>query len=85
MGQVGLEWSIGGVSASTSSAPPSTQLSGTAVDPAGAAPSSATAQLTQAMASFAPSGGAVATSSPLGQAIPAPSIGTGPLTTPNHV
>ncbi|MFZ3352881.1 MAG: hypothetical protein WA268_18680, partial [Xanthobacteraceae bacterium] len=69
-GQVGLEWSISGVSATPASAPPSTQLSGVAADPAGAAPSSATAQLTQAMASFAPSAGAAATSSPLGQSSP---------------
>ena len=69
-GQVGLEWSISGVSATPASAPPTTQLSGIAADPAGAAPSSATAQLTQAMASFAPSAGAAATSSPLGQSSP---------------
>ena len=67
MGQVGLEWSISGVSASPASAPPSAQLSGPAVDPATAAPSSATAQLTQAMASFAPSAGTAAASSPLVQ------------------
>ncbi|HEY5067608.1 MAG TPA: hypothetical protein VIJ04_22625, partial [Xanthobacteraceae bacterium] len=69
-GQVGLEWSISGVSATPAAAPPATQLSGIAADPADAAPSSATAQLTQAMASFAPSAGAVATSSPLGQSSP---------------
>src|SRR5665213_4383082 len=53
-GQVGLEWSISGVSATPAAAPPTTLLTGIAADPADAAPSSATAQLTQAMASFAP-------------------------------
>ncbi|HVU40274.1 MAG TPA: hypothetical protein VHD86_04425, partial [Xanthobacteraceae bacterium] len=57
MGQVGLEWSISGVSASV----------------AGAPPNSAAAQLTQAMASFAPSPGASAAASPLDQQMgPAP-------------
>ncbi len=68
MGQVGLEWGVSGFAGITNGAPPSTQLSGIAADPAGSAPSSATAQLTQAMASFAPSGSAPAASSPLGQA-----------------
>ena len=68
MGQVGLEWSISGVAASPASAPPATQLSGPAVDPAAAVPSSATAQLTQAMASFAPGAGTPAASSPIDQA-----------------
>ncbi|MFZ2065926.1 MAG: hypothetical protein WAV27_08070 [Xanthobacteraceae bacterium] len=49
MGQVGLEWSISGVSAS----------------PAAAPPSSATAQLTQALAAFAPANGALDTGIPL--------------------
>jgi hypothetical protein len=66
MGQIGLEWSISGVSATPASAPPS----------------SATAQLTQAMASFAPSAGTAAASSPLEPAM-APSISTTLLTT-NH-
>jgi len=67
MGQVGLEWSISGVSASV----------------AGAPPNSATAQLTQAMASFAPSPGTSAAASPLDQQMgPAP-ISTTLLTT-NH-
>ena len=35
MGQVGLEWSISGVSATPAAAPPTTQLTGTTVDPAG--------------------------------------------------
>src|SRR6185437_14885018 len=57
MGQVGLEWSISGVSASV----------------AGAPPNSATAQLTQAMASFAPSPGTSAAASPVDQQMgPAP-------------
>jgi hypothetical protein len=56
LGQIGLEWSIGGVSAIPTNAPPSTQLSGPAIDPASAA-----AQLTQAMASFAPSVGTAVT------------------------
>ena len=67
MGQVGVEWSISGVSSSPAGAPPSTQLSGLAVDPAGAAPSSATAQFTQAMASFAPSGATPGMTSPIDQ------------------
>ena len=83
-GQVGLEWSISGVSATPASAPPSTQLSGVAADPAGAAPSSTTAQLTQAMASFAPSAGAAATSSPLDQTTPAVSIPANLLTASSH-
>ena len=36
MGQIGLEWSISGVSATPAAAPPATQLSGIAADPAGA-------------------------------------------------
>ena len=83
MGQVGLEWSISGVSATPASAPPAAQLSGIAADPAGAAPSSATAQLTQAMASFAPGWRAPAASSPLGQVTP-PSATAALLTTSNH-
>jgi hypothetical protein len=83
-GQVGLEWSISGVSATPASAPPSTQLGGVAADPAGAAPSSTTAQLTQAMASFAPSAGAAATSSPLDQTTPAVSIPANLLTASSH-
>jgi len=63
-GWISLEWSISGVSATPASAPPATQLSGIAADPAGAS----LGQLTQAMASFALSAGAAATSSPLGQA-----------------
>ena len=67
MGQVGLEWSISGVSASV----------------AGAPPNSATAQLTQAMASFAPSPGTSAAASPLDQQMgPAPISAT--LLTTNH-
>ena len=69
-GQVGLEWSISGCRPLRRARRRATQLSGVAADPAGAAPSSATAQLTQAMASFAPSAGAAATSSPLGQSSP---------------
>ena len=69
MGQVGLEWSISGVSATPAAAPPTTQLTGTTVDPA-VASNSATAQLTQAMASFAPTGAAPAASSPLEQVTP---------------
>ena len=63
-GQVGLEWSISGVSATPASAPPTTQLSGIAADPAGAA----LGQLMQAMAAFASSAPATAASSPLSQA-----------------
>ncbi|MFZ3353818.1 MAG: hypothetical protein WA268_23445 [Xanthobacteraceae bacterium] len=74
MGQVGLEWSISGVSRSPAGVPPTTQLSGPAVDPAGAAPSSATDQLTQAMAAFAPSDSAFTASSPLDQVTPAPAV-----------
>ena len=81
MGQVGMEWSISGVSSSPAGAPPSTQLGGLAVDPAGAAPSSATAQLTQAMASFAPSGAMPGMTSPIDQTTSA-AIGT--LLTTNH-
>ena len=67
MGQVGLEWSISGVSANPASAPPN----------------SATAQLTQAMASFAPSPGTSAAASPLDQQMgPAPISAT--LLTTNH-
>jgi hypothetical protein len=82
MGQVGLEWSISGVSATPAAAPPTTQLTGTTVDPA-AASNSATAQLTQAMASFAPTGAAPAASSPLEQVMP-PSATAALLTTSNH-
>jgi hypothetical protein len=82
MGQVGLEWSISGVSRSPAAGPPSTQLSGPAVEP-GAAPSSASDQLTQAMAAFAPSGMSGA-SSTIGQTTPPSAIGANPLTTPNH-
>jgi hypothetical protein len=84
MGQIGLEWSISGVSATPASAPPATQLSGIAADPAGAAPSSATAQLTQAMASFAPSAGTAAASSPLEQTTAQPSAAANVLTTTNQ-
>ena len=82
MGQVGLEWSIGGVSADPASGPPATQLSGIATDPADAAPSSAPAQLTQAMASFAPSAGAPTAPSLLDQTTSAPS---NLLTASNHL
>ena len=82
-GQVGLEWSISGVSATPAAAPPATQLSGIAADPADAAPSSATAQLTQAMASFAPDTGTLTASSPLEQTIAPAAISTTLLTT-NH-
>ncbi|HEY5065750.1 MAG TPA: hypothetical protein VIJ04_13110 [Xanthobacteraceae bacterium] len=82
IGQVGLEWSIGGVSATPAAAPPTTQLTGTTVDPA-AASSSATAQLTQAMAAFAPTGAAPAAPSPLEQVTP-PSATATLLTTSNH-
>ncbi len=82
VGQVGLEWSIGGVSATPAAAPPTTQLTGTTVDPA-AASSSATAQLTQAMAAFAPTGAAPAAPSPLEQVTP-PSATATLLTTSNH-
>ena len=54
-----------------------------AADPAGA-PSSATAQLTQAMASFAPTAGAAATSSPINQTTIVPSITNNLLTASNH-
>jgi hypothetical protein len=63
MGQVGLEWSVAGISTGGASSPPRAQLGGIAVDPAGTTPSSATNQLTQAMASFAPSAGTTATAS----------------------
>jgi hypothetical protein len=63
-GQVGLEWSISGVSATPASAPPTTQL-------------------TQAMASFAPSAGTLAASFPLEQTMAPAAIGTALLTT-NH-
>jgi hypothetical protein len=79
-GQVGLEWSISGVSATPASAPPATQLSGIAADPAGAS----LGQLTQAMASFAPSAGAPATSSPINQTTMVPSITDNLLTASNH-
>jgi hypothetical protein len=67
MGQVGLEWSISGVSASV----------------AGPPPNSATAQFTQAMASFAPGGSAFATPSPLEQTS-APSAVATLVTAPSH-
>ena len=79
-GQVGLEWSISGVSATTASAPPTALLSGIAAEPAGAS----LGQLTQAMASFAPAGMATAASSPLGQATLAPSIAANLLTPPQR-
>jgi len=68
MGQVGLEWSISGVSASV----------------AGAPPNSATAQLTQAMASFAPSC-ATAGASQIEQTPPPAATATNALATPSHV
>ena len=80
MGQVGLEWSISGVSATPAAAPPATQLSGTAVDPAAASLS----QLTQAMASYAPAAGAPATSSPINQTTMVPSVTDNLLTASNH-
>ena len=80
MGQVGLEWSISGVSANPAIAPPSTQLSGPAVDPAAAS----LGQLSQAMASFAPIGAAPGMSSPIGQTPSPAAIGANLLTTPNH-
>jgi len=67
MGQVGLEWSISGVSASV----------------AGAPPNSAAAQLTQAMASFAPSVVAPAASSPLDQTTPVSANAVNLLTAPH--
>jgi hypothetical protein len=84
MGQVGLEWSVAGIAAGAAS-PPAAQLSGTAVDPAVAASSSATAQLTQAMASFVPRTGASDVSSALVQ-VPAPEASntTSLLATTNH-
>ncbi|MFZ3352303.1 MAG: hypothetical protein WA268_15705 [Xanthobacteraceae bacterium] len=82
MGQVGLEWSIGGVSATPAAAPPTTQLTGTTVDPAGA-PNSTTAQLSQTMASFAPSAGAPAMT-PAIELTATAAIGSNPLTNPNH-
>jgi hypothetical protein len=81
-GQVGLEWSISGVSATPAAPPPTTQLIGTTVDPA-VTSNSATAQFTQAIASFAPTGAAPAASSPLEQATP-PSATAALLTTSNH-
>jgi hypothetical protein len=83
-GQVGLEWSISGVSRTPAGVPPSTQQSDPAIDP-GAAPSSATDQLTQAMAAFAPSGISLGTSSPIEQTTPPTAIATNLLTMPSHV
>ena len=82
MGQVGLEWSVAGISTGGTSSAPRAQLSGIAVDPAGTTPSSATNQLTQAMASFAPSAGTAATAS-LAQA-PEASNTTSLLAATNH-
>ena len=83
-GQVGLEWSISGISATPASTPPSAQLSDPAVDPANIVPSSAGTQLAQAMASFAPSAGTSATVSPIGQLAGVPSAAADLLATPNH-
>ena len=84
MGQVGLEWSVSGVSVAPASAPPSAQLSDPAVDPANIVPSSAGTQLAQAMASFAPSAGTSATVSPIGQLAGVPLAAADLLATPNH-
>ncbi len=83
MGQVDLEWSISGVSRSPAGVPPATQLSGPAVDP-GAAASSATDQLTQAMTAFAPSGATPGPSSLIEQTMTPAAIATNSLTTSNH-
>ena len=82
MGQVGLEWAVAGISTGGASSPPRAQLSGSAVDPVGTTPSSATNQLAQAMASFALSAGTTATASLL-QA-PEASNTTSLLTATNH-
>ena len=79
-GQVGLEWSISGVSATPAGAPPATQLNGVAADPAGASLS----QLTQAMASYAPIAGAPAAPSPIDQTTVVPSIAADLVTASNH-
>jgi hypothetical protein len=79
VGRVGLEWSISRISATPASAPPATQLSGIAADPADASLS----QLTQAMVSYAPASGAPATSSALGQG-PVLSSATNLLAATNH-
>ena len=63
-------------------APPTTQLSGIAADPAGAP--TLDRQLTQAMASFAPAAGAPATSSPINQTTMVPSVTDNLLTASNH-
>ena len=83
MGQVGRNGRSAGCRPVIAGAPPSTQLSGLAVDPAGAAPAALLGQFTQAMASFAPGAGTPAASSPIDQALAA-SLTSNLLTTPNH-
>jgi hypothetical protein len=63
MGQVGLEWSVSGIAASSTTSAPA-------------------AQLTQAMASFAPRSGALANGTVLGQQ-PASSMAAGLLAAPS--
>jgi hypothetical protein len=76
MGQVGLEWSIVGVTGGAPAGSPGTEISTPAIEPA-----SSLTQLTQAMAAFAPGGGALAESSPLDQA-PQPLASTNLLAGP---
>ena len=76
MGQVGLEWSIVGVTGGAPVGSPGTEISTPAIEPA-----SSLTQLTQAMAAFAPGGGALAESSPLDQA-PQPLASTNLLAGP---
>jgi hypothetical protein len=81
MGQVGPEWSIAGVTSGTPAGSQGTALSNLSVEPAEVAPSNSVTQLTQAMASFATDSGALAASSPLGQA-PSPPASANPLAAP---
>jgi hypothetical protein len=76
MGQVGLEWSIVGVTGGAPAGLPGTEISTPAIEPA-----TSLTQLTQAMAAFAPGGGALAESSPLDQA-PQPLASTNLLAGP---
>ncbi len=76
MGQVGLEWSIVGVTSGTPAGSQGTEISTPTVEPA-----NSLSQLSQAMAAFATESGALAASSPLGQA-PALLASANPLAVP---
>jgi hypothetical protein len=79
MGQVGLEWSIVGVTSGTPAGSQGTEISTPTVEPA-----NSLSQLSQAMAAFATESGALAASSPLGQA-PALLASANPLAVPANL